>query len=57
MQVKLWSANEKGMKAVANEPEYKRLGISIAKLVNLAVSQYLVARKEIHKSKSNFYNG
>jgi hypothetical protein len=51
MQVKLWSANEKGMKAVANEPEYKRLGISIAKLVNLAVSQYLVARKEIHKSK------
>lgn len=45
MQVKLWPEVEKGLKEMANKPEHKRLKLSVAKIANFALAQYVVAKK------------
>jgi len=51
MQVKLWAHNEKSLKEIAKEPEHSRLGISVAKIANLAISMYVTNRNENRRKK------
>jgi len=51
MQVKLWSQNESALKKIAAEPEYKSIGVSVAKIANLAISQYVISRKLASRPK------
>lgn len=51
MQVKLWSKNEADLKEIAKEPEFERLGISVSKIANLALAQYVVTRKSLRPKK------
>jgi hypothetical protein len=45
MQVRLWPQNEKGLKILADQPSAKALRLSVAKIANFAIAQYIV-----HKS-------
>jgi len=51
MQVKLWPQVEDGLKKLAQEPENARLKISVAKIANFALAQY-ITHKQISKKKS-----
>lgn len=53
MQVKLWPKNESGLKEIAKEPDYARLKVSVSKIANLAIAQYIVTRNEVKKKKCN----
>lgn len=50
MQVKLWPENERGLKELSDQPEHKRLKLSVAKLANFALAQYVTSKKQ-KKSK------
>lgn len=52
MQVKLWKANESGLKSISRELDYAMLKISVAKIANLAIAQYIVTRDDLKKKKS-----
>jgi hypothetical protein len=41
MQVRLWPQNEKGLKILADEPAAKALRLSVAKIANFALAQYI----------------
>lgn len=43
MQVKLWPEVEKGLKEMKEQPDNKRLKLSIAKIANFALAQYVAA--------------
>lgn len=51
MQVKLWDANKSGLQKIVDEPAYKRLGVSIAKIANIAIASYITAQSDVNKSK------
>jgi hypothetical protein len=51
MQIKLWPKNEVGLKEIAKNPDYVRLKISISKIANLAISQFVTATKSAQKKK------
>jgi len=51
MQIKLWPEVEKGLREIASLPEHKRLKVSIAKLANYGIAQYITHLKEKFKNE------
>jgi len=50
MQVKLWPQVEDGLKKLAARPENSKLKISVSKIANFALAQY-VTHKQIQSGK------
>jgi hypothetical protein len=45
MQIKLWPQVEKALKEMANRPEHKKLKVSVSKIANFALAQYIAGMK------------
>lgn len=50
MQVKLWPQVEEGLKKLAEKPENARMKISVSKIANFALAQY-ITHKQISSRK------
>ena len=51
MVIRLWPEVEADLKKLADEPQHKRLNLSVAKLANVALAQYCAAVNPKTKSK------
>jgi len=49
MQVKLWPAVEKGLKEIKRQPDNSALRLSVAKIANFALAQYIELKKSSKK--------
>ena len=45
MQIKLWPEVEKSLKKMLTKPEHKKLKLSVSKIANFALAQYIELQK------------
>lgn len=51
MQIKLWDKNKLDLIAIAQEPAYKSIKVSVARIANMAIDDYIERRKVLKMAR------